>query len=172
MRLLPGVVRENEQKSLALFNRQRTRPVDLRLLRQIVRHLLDERLRLEDFDITLHLVNAEEMTRLNKTILGHEGSTDVITLDYLGNSRGAPAPLAGEIFVCVDEALIQGRKFRVKWQEELVRYIIHGVLHLQGYDDTRPIARRRMKREEAKRLAELGRDFGLSKLRRKLKVPR
>jgi probable rRNA maturation factor len=162
---------DSRNDSFSLFNRQRNQPVDLRLLRQIIRHLLIDQLKLKDFDITLHLVNAAEITRLNETLLGHNGSTDVITLDYLGASKTASAPLAGEIFVCVDEALIQARLFRVTWQAELVRYIIHGVLHLQGYDDTRPAACRLMKREEVKRLTELGRDFRLSKLRRKPKVP-
>jgi probable rRNA maturation factor len=157
--------------SLSLSNRQRVQPLDLRLLRQIVRHLLIERLGLEDFDLTLHLVNAAEMAQLNQSLLGHAGSTDVITLDYLGAAKTAPVPLAGEIFVCLDEAAIQARRFGVSWQAELARYIIHGLLHLRGYDDTRAAARRRMKREEARLLVELGRDFRLSKLRRKPKVP-
>lgn len=133
--------------------------------------MLIERLGLEDFDLTLHLVKAAEMTRHNESLLGHGGSTDVITLDYLDAAKTPPGPLAGEIFVCVDEAMNQARRFGISWQSELARYIIHGVLHLQGYDDTRPAARRKMKREEHKRLAELSRDFRLSKLRRKPKVP-
>jgi probable rRNA maturation factor len=152
---------------LCLRNHQRTRPVDLRLLRRIVNHLLARLLSVENFDLTIHLVNAAEMTRVNETYLRHTGSTDVITLDY---STANPPLLAGEIFVCVDEAVEQARRFRVSWQEELARYIIHAVLHLQGHDDLQPTARRRMKIEESRRLRELARDFNLSKLSRKSKV--
>ena len=70
----------------------------------------------------------------------------------------------GEIFVCVDEAVLQARKFDVGWQSEVARYIIHGILHLLGFDDTSAGARRKMKREENRRLREIARRFPLSKL--------
>jgi rRNA maturation RNase YbeY len=150
---------------LCLRNRQRTRPVDLRLLRQVINGLFSH-LEVRDFDLAVHLVGEREMTRLNETRLRHAGSTDVITFDY-GQPGG---PLAGEIFVCVDEALAQAARFRVQWPEELVRYIVHGVLHLRGYDDLRPAPRARMKREESRLLKKLACDFRLSKLVRKSKV--
>jgi rRNA maturation RNase YbeY len=150
---------------LSLRNRQRTRPVDLPLLRRLIRDFLSSALALVEFDLTVHLVNAREMTRLNETHLQHEGSTDVITFDY---STGAA--LAGEIFVCLDEALIQARRFRTTWQSEMVRYIIHGTLHLQGHDDLSPLPRRKMKKEEARLLKQMSRHFPLSKLRRKSKL--
>ena len=149
---------------LCLRNHQRVQPVDLRLLRRIIRHILAERLRLADFDLTVHLVNADEMARLNQTYMQHAGSTDVITLDYGG---AADKSVTGEIFVCMDEAMLQARRFKATWQEELLRYVIHGVLHLQGHDDTSDGPRKIMKREEARRLREAGRDFHLRKLRRK-----
>ncbi len=150
---------------LFLRNRQRTRSVDLRQLRRMLRDLLSRLLELENFDLAVHIVNAQEMTRLNETYLQHAGSTDVITFDYSG--AGATGPLVGEIFVCVDEALIQARRFRTTWPAELARYIIHGVLHLLGQDDLQPAARRRMKKEEGRLLKELGRRFRLSKLERR-----
>ncbi len=150
---------------LCLRNRQRTRPVDLKLLQNIVDGLLAG-MELENFDLAIHLVGEAEMTRLNETRLRHAGSTDVITFDY-SEPKG---PLVGEIFVCVDEALVQSGRFRVSWQEELVRYIVHGVLHLQGHDDLRADARRRMKRAEGAWLKKLARDFRLSKLWRKPKL--
>jgi ssRNA-specific RNase YbeY (16S rRNA maturation enzyme) len=54
---------------LRLLNRQRARPVDLRRLRAIVRNLLREQLQLENFDLTIHLVNSVTMARLNETHL-------------------------------------------------------------------------------------------------------
>jgi probable rRNA maturation factor len=152
-------------RELSLRNRQRVRSLDLRLLRRVVNGLLSK-LEANDFDLTIHIIAESEMTRLNETRLRHAGSTDVITFDY-GEPEG---PLTGEIFVCVDEALKQAVHFRATWQDELVRYLIHGILHLRGHDDLRPAARRRMKREEARLLKKLASDFRLSKLARKPKV--
>lgn len=154
---------------LCLRNRQRTRQVNMRLLRWIIHHLLRESLALEDFDLTIQLVNARTMAQLNNEHLGHQGSTDVITLDYREFSPSPPSgargrPLTGEIFICIDEALSQAKQFCSTWQSELTRYVVHGVLHLMGYDDLRPAARRRMKREENRLVRELSREFHLGKL--------
>ncbi len=153
---------------LRVFNRQRARAVDARQLRRVIRSLLEETMGLKGFDLAVHLVGARAMAKLNETHLGHKGVTDVITLDYGVN--GATGGPAGEIMVCVDEAVAQGRRFRAPWQAELMRYIIHGVLHLGGHDDRNARARRRMKRVETRRLKELGGRFRLSKLGRKTRV--
>jgi probable rRNA maturation factor len=150
---------------LTLLNPQHTTPLDLRLLRRILIHHLEKSLALKNYDLTIHLINADAMTRLNAEILGHTGSTDVITLDY-----SDPATLTGEIFVCIDEAILQARRFRTTWQQELIRYLIHAILHLQGHDDLKPATRRKMKLEENRRLRQITRDFPLSKLRRKPRV--
>ena len=63
--------------------------------------------------------------------------------------------LHGEIFICVGEAVAQARRFRTSWQSELIRYLIHGLLHLRGYDDQNMSARRKMKREEDRLLRRL-----------------
>ncbi len=86
------------------------------------------------YELGVHLIGAGEMARLNETFLGHEGSTDVITFNH---REGAPAgKLYGEIFICVDDALVQARRFRVWWQAEVARYLVHGLLHLEGWDDS------------------------------------
>jgi rRNA maturation RNase YbeY len=63
--------------------------------------------------------------------------------------------LHGEIFICVDEAVAQARRFRTSWQSELIRYLIHGLLHLRGYDDHNASSRRQMKRKEDRVLRRL-----------------
>ena len=57
-----------------------------------------------------------------------------------------------------------GLEFR--WQSEIARYLVHGLLHLEGYDDAGPGPRRAMKRRENKLLKELSRRFDLGKLGR------
>ncbi len=151
---------------VTVSNRQHVRPLDTRLLRQIAKTLLAELLQVERADLGIYLVAEPEMTRLNETFLRHKGSTDVITFDYSASRH----QLHGEVFVCVDEAILQARRFRTSWQSEIVRYLVHGVLHLLGHDDAHADKRRKMKREENRRLRELSRRFSLAQLARTAKL--
>jgi len=147
---------------LCLTNRQKTRSIDSRLLRRITRFLLEEHFGLRNYEFCLHLVPASEMARINEQFLNHVGSTDVITFDY--STPLQRSHLSGEVFICVDEAVRQAREFRTTWQSELVRYTVHSLLHLQGYDDLQPHARRKMKREEGALLKRTAVIFKLARL--------
>ena len=156
----------------------------MRLLRRILHALLQATGRDGRHDLAIYLVAAPEMTRLNETFLRHKGSTDVITFDYaenVGQASRLPSPrtpskqsrdrrdarptlLHGEIFICLDEALSQARRFHTTWQSELVRYIVHGVLHLLGYNDQASRARRRMKTAEDNLVHQLTRQFDFRQL--------
>ena len=131
--------------SITLQNRQRTRRVDLKLLRAILHKLLD-RLGIRQCELSVLLVAEKEITHLNEAFLRHKGSTDVITFNYLDSS--SQTTIVGDVIVSVDEAVSQARRFRTTWQSELVRYVVHGVLHLLGYDDRRKTTRQKMRRAE------------------------
>jgi len=154
---------------LTIRNRQRTRGVETRLLRQITTGLLTDGLALASVELGITLVAAPEMARINWQFLQHEGSTDVITFDHTEaqDSRkfSAASPhISGELFICVDDAVAQARIFRTTWQAELIRYLVHGVLHLCGHDDYQAVARRKMKREENRLVRWLGARFALRQL--------
>lgn len=83
--------------------------------------------------------------------------------ENLDRLEACPA-LHGELFICIDDAVKQAREFRTTWPSELVRYLIHGLLHLRGHDDLKPAARRWMKREESRLLRQVAKSFTLSKL--------
>ena len=105
------------------------------------------------------------MARVNETFLQHSGSTDVITFDHQDDGAAASG-LHGEIFICIDDALSQAREFRATWQSELARYVIHGILHLDGFDDLQPAARKKMKAEENRMLKSVSNEFRVEKLDR------
>jgi probable rRNA maturation factor len=163
--------------NIIVANRQRTQKINSRLLKKITEALLAD-LRIEDAELDVNLVAATKMGVINGTFLRHEGSTDVITFDYgleVPPSSGTALKcrnrlkpelqaLHGEICICVDEAVLQSKKFKTTWQSEIVRYLVHGVLHLLGHDDRHPAARRKMKLVENRLLRELSRRFTLSKL--------
>ena len=155
-------------------------------MKEIAEALLAD-LQIAEAELGINLVAAREMTLINEAFLRHEGSTDVITFDYAEKAarasrlrkkslkqkirrRDACATLSGELFICMDEAVLQAAKFKTTWQAEIVRYLVHGVLHLLGHDDGGAAARRRMKREENRLLRGLSRRFSLAQLARPIKL--
>ena len=167
-----------KSKIIDLRNRQRVCRLDLRLLRRMTRLLLQEYFQAKEFELGVHLVEAPEMTQLNEKFLRHAGSTDVITFDYTEQpERYSPSPygmgrgpgegeLAGEIFICITEAQFQARRYRTELASEIVRYLIHGLLHLRGYDDKTAALRRKMKREEDRLLLQVAQRCSLKELAR------
>ena len=171
--------------NLVIVNRQRTKKINTRLLKQIVGGLFAE-LKITEAELGINLVGKREMTLVNETFLQHTGSTDVITFDHsnfagddvrsLKNTKlepphvGSYKLICGELFVCVDDAISQARNFKTNWQSEVVRYIVHGVLHLLGHDDLKPPLRRKMKREENRLVRVLAERFTLAQLSRPAKI--
>jgi probable rRNA maturation factor len=155
-------------RQLQVRNRQRDRAIDTEFLREIARVLLEEELALSRYELAIHFVSAKKMAEINWEFLQHEGSTDVITFDYReGYGEGAAElELAGEIYISVADARKQAKEFSTTWQDELVRYVAHGVLHLRGFDDLEPAQRKSMKREENRLVRRLSARFDLRKVGR------
>ncbi len=103
--------------------------------------------------ISVALVDDPTIHRLNREFLAHDFPTDVITFPL---SDDPAAMLEGEIVASLDTA---GRvAARLGWpaQDELLLYVVHGALHLVGYDDQEPAARRAMRAAELRNLARFG----------------
>jgi probable rRNA maturation factor len=157
---------------LIINNRQRLRPLDRKFLKGLAEEIIDE-LSIAKSELGLHFVSAEEMARIHKQYMNIEGSTDVITFDHGEEGRtpraarssaarsGAPKSIHGEIFISVDDAIAQSREFDTTWQNELARYMVHGILHLLAYDDLDSKSRAKMKREENRLLRHLEKTFDL-----------
>jgi len=146
--------------SITISNRQQIRRINTRLFRRIIATVLAET-GVTQCELCFHLVDAPKMARINEQYLQHAGSTDVITFDHVEpvsanlNSTG----LFGEIFICLDDAVCQSKEFETSWQSELVRYAVHGILHLLGHDDLKSTARRKMKLEENRLVRLLAKTF-------------
>jgi rRNA maturation RNase YbeY len=92
----------------------------------------------------INFISANEIYDINKKFLKHDSSTDIITFNYSGDHT----EIDGEIFISTDDANINARKYKVSLSKEYTRLIIHGILHLKGYDDINKDARTKMKRIE------------------------
>lgn len=95
-------------------------------------------------EIEIALVDDSTISRLNRRFLGHRGPTDVLAfpvepLSSAGRThRGGPglrSPLLGEIVISVDRARVQARDAGWSVRREVVLLLVHGLLHLRGYDD-------------------------------------
>ena len=72
----------------------------------------------------------EYLKNINIKYLGHDYYTDVISFDY-SKEEG----LVGDVFISVERVKENAKNFKVSFNEELFRVIIHGVLHLCGFND-------------------------------------
>ncbi len=93
--------------------------------------------------ITVVLCDDRTSRRLNRRYLAHDRPTDVIAFPL-----GEGSNLEGEIYVNLDRARRQARAYNVTAANETARLIIHGTLHLLGYDDRTRAKARRMKARE------------------------
>lgn len=82
----------------------------------------------------------------------------------LALEEAASQTQVGEIYLCVAVAVRQAKTFRTTWPSEVARYVVHGLLHLLGYDDLEPAQRRRMKRVENRMMRRLAERFPLRQL--------
>lgn len=135
---------------VALANQQRRLVVDGALLRRAVESILRE----EGYhfaNVSLAVVDDPAIHRLNRQYLAHDEPTDVLSF-LLERGEGT---LAGEVIVSADTAARTAPQFHWTAAEELLLYVIHGTLHLAGYDDATPAARRTMRRRERHWLEQL-----------------
>jgi len=104
-------------------------------------------------DLRLVFTNDTRMRTLNTRWLGHRRTTDVLTFPF--EDRSAEM-LEGEIYVNLDQARRQAARERVSERSEISRLVIHGVLHLLGYDDASPSQKKVMSGKEDEYLRSLG----------------
>jgi len=99
-------------------------------------------------DITFVFENDEEVYRVNLKYLDHGWYTDVISFDYNQGER-----INGDIIISVDRVKENAEKYGVRREEEMRRVMIHGVLHLIGYEDDTAAKKEAMRKKEDKYLA-------------------
>jgi probable rRNA maturation factor len=97
-------------------------------VRRVVQGVLRAERRQADVSITF--LGAITMRRLNDEFLGHDQPTDVIRFGL----AGPDGRLAGDVYLCRAVAARNARRHGVPLRQELVRLVVHGTLHVLGYD--------------------------------------
>lgn len=108
-------------------------------------------------DLSIAFVSVETIKKIHADFLNDPTATDVIT--FPGDSA---LNFAGEICVCMHSAVTFSQQNNIPFGEELARYLVHGWLHLAGYDDVNPSLKAVMLAKE---------NFLLETLKREQKVP-
>lgn len=81
-------------------------------------------------DVNIIFCNDPSILEINQQFLGHDYYTDIITFDYCeGNT------VSGELYISVDTVEANAQEYNETFRNEMHRVIIHGILHLLGYDD-------------------------------------
>ncbi|MDT3366180.1 MAG: rRNA maturation RNase YbeY [Bacteroidota bacterium] len=102
-------------------------------------------------DLSVVFCSDPYILEVNKQYLGHDYYTDIITFDYCEGDV-----LSGDLIISVDTVRANAKEYgAASFDEELHRVIIHGVLHLIGFDDHSPEDQAEMRRQENAALALL-----------------
>ena len=98
-------------------------------------------------DINYIFCDDEYLLEINQQYLDHDTLTDIISFDYcVGNE------LHGDIFISVERVLENALDFEVKFEEELLRVMAHGILHYCGYKDKSEVDEKLMRQKEEEKI--------------------
>lgn len=98
--------------------------------------------------LTYCFCDDEYILKANREFVNHDYYTDIITFDYSRGNR-----IGGDILISVDTVRSNAEQMDIPYSRELLRVIIHGVLHLVGIDDKGPGEREIMESEENRALS-------------------
>ena len=88
--------------------------------------------RVRDAMLSITFVSNAAIARLNATHLGHRGATDVISFGFAGTRKGSP--VVGDIYIAPAVARANALENGAPIREELARLVVHGTLHVLGYE--------------------------------------
>jgi probable rRNA maturation factor len=121
--------------------------VNTRLLKTLATQVLELAGASAGYNLSIVLVTDMQIAELNARYHQVEGPTDILSFDY-GNSEG-------ELVISLDHVQAQAKRFRTTPGRELTLYLVHGILHLHGYDDRTLRSRRRMRAAERRLMGHL-----------------
>jgi len=134
----------HDTKNICIINRQRLLRLDSNKIKLLAGYILENEKIRNDVGINLMFVRNNIIKKYNKEFLNINTPTDVISFEGDFNDGSA-----GDIIVSTEKAVEYAAQNNIDTNEELIRYIIHGILHCLGYEDIADNERQKMfKRQE------------------------
>jgi probable rRNA maturation factor len=128
--------------TIAITNRQKTLRIDRRRMRCAIQAIVRDA-GIANAQISVAIVDDVTIGKLHGEFLDDPDPTDVLSFVL------EPQPaLEGEVVASAETAKSNAKQYDCTAEEELLRYVIHGTLHLVGYDDTTPRKRTVMRKKE------------------------
>ncbi len=137
-------------------NRQRLplkRQEIVKLVERVVREEAPER----GGEVSVIFLQDKDIVSLNRQFLNHDYPTDVLAFNLEENPGEA---LEGEIYVGFEQAKRQAGEWNVPFRQELQRLVVHGMLHLLGWEDDTPAKKKKMAKREDDFLFEISNKHG------------
>lgn len=135
-----------------VYNKQKDLPLSLANIKLMIPFLL-RHLEISTDEIIIHFVSKAAIGKVHDTFFSDPSPTDCISFP-LDSPEEEPSSekhrILGEVFVCPQVALEYAKEQKLDPYKETTLYIIHGILHLIGYDDLAPADRRQMRKMEQK----------------------
>ncbi len=139
-----------KNRAVLLENHQKKISLPLKLLAQRADFFLSELAKNKKHRLTpktqiqFRFVSDAEIKKWHRRYFNDPTATDVISFSMREGVSKSKEDILGDILVSVDTAKRQAKQYEKKFDEELTLYMIHGVLHLLGYDDLVPLKKKKM----------------------------
>ena len=135
--------------------------IDRKLITSVTREVLAS-LKLQDRDLSILFVDDRKITVMNKEFFGKDRPTNVISFSYL---EGMPGEALGDVIISVERAADEARAAAIPFYERLFNLIVHGIVHVIGYDHVKGKSEaRKMRYREKKLMRFVLEDPGFRKL--------
>ncbi len=137
-------------------NRQKIKKINnehIELINKAVEACLFEEKMSSNVEVSLSLVNNEEIKELNKKYRGKDYSTDVLSFPL--NEEIEELIILGDIIVSIQKVIQQSKEYNHSFERELIYLIIHGMFHLLGYDHLDEEDKKIMRDKEKKVVKDL-----------------
>ncbi|MFH1355394.1 MAG: rRNA maturation RNase YbeY [Candidatus Omnitrophota bacterium] len=131
---------------VTIKNSQKTIPIDRRTIKKTTLKVLSSQSKEKSGEINICFVSDKKIKQLNRLYLGKSGPTDVLSFD-LTETYDTEKKLFADIIISADTALSNSKIFKTDPLYEIHMYVVHGLLHLLGYDDGTLKQRKRMEQK-------------------------
>ena len=137
---------------LDIIDLQKFCRIDKNKVRKLVKGIL--KTEKKEAELNIVFLDNKKIRKINKTFLGHNYATDVLSFEYNGTSIGNN--ITGEIIVSVEMAIKLAQIYGHAVEGEIALYVVHGLLHMLGYNDKRKKDAKKMHLKERNLLSDYG----------------